>query len=37
VRKRSFERWLEPENFDKDGRQKVSLAGLNAHGALEET
>jgi RimJ/RimL family protein N-acetyltransferase len=28
-RKRSFERWLAPENFDSDGRQKVSLAALN--------
>jgi RimJ/RimL family protein N-acetyltransferase len=29
VRKRSFERWLDPENFDSDGRQKLSLAALN--------
>jgi RimJ/RimL family protein N-acetyltransferase len=36
ARKQSFERWLEPENFDKDGRQKVSLAALNAQKALEE-
>jgi RimJ/RimL family protein N-acetyltransferase len=28
-RKRSFERWLAPENFDSEGRQKVSLAALN--------
>jgi RimJ/RimL family protein N-acetyltransferase len=35
ARKRSFERWLAPENFDKDGRQKVSLAALNGQKALE--
>jgi RimJ/RimL family protein N-acetyltransferase len=35
-RRKSFERWLAPENFDKDGRQKISLAALNAHKALEE-
>jgi RimJ/RimL family protein N-acetyltransferase len=29
-RKLAFETWLAPENFDKDGRQKVSLAALNA-------
>jgi RimJ/RimL family protein N-acetyltransferase len=29
ARKASFERWLAPENFDSDGRQKVSLAALN--------
>ncbi len=29
VRKRSFERWLAPENFDSDGRQRLSLASLN--------
>ncbi len=28
-RKRNFERWLAPENFDGEGRQKVSLAALN--------
>ncbi len=28
-RKRNFERWLAPENFDRDGKQKVSLAALN--------
>jgi RimJ/RimL family protein N-acetyltransferase len=27
--KRNFERWLDPDNFDSDGRQKVSLAVLN--------
>jgi RimJ/RimL family protein N-acetyltransferase len=36
ARKQSFERWLAPENFDKDGRQKVSLAALNAQKALQE-
>jgi RimJ/RimL family protein N-acetyltransferase len=30
ARKANFERWLAPENFDSDGRQKVSLAALNA-------
>jgi RimJ/RimL family protein N-acetyltransferase len=29
ARKAAFERWLAPENFDRDGRQKVSLAALN--------
>jgi RimJ/RimL family protein N-acetyltransferase len=29
ARKRNFERWLAPENFDADGRQRVSLAALN--------
>ena len=28
-RKRNFERWLEPDNFDSEGRQKLSLAALN--------
>jgi RimJ/RimL family protein N-acetyltransferase len=28
-RKRSFERWLAPENFDSEGRQRISLAALN--------
>jgi len=28
-RKRNFERWLDPENFDGEGRQRVSLAELN--------
>jgi RimJ/RimL family protein N-acetyltransferase len=28
-RKRNFERWLAPENFDSAGRQKISLAALN--------
>ena len=30
VRKRNFERWLNPENFDAQGVQRVSLAALNA-------
>jgi RimJ/RimL family protein N-acetyltransferase len=30
ARKAAFERWLDPSNFDKDGRQKTSLAALNA-------
>lgn len=29
-RKRNFERWLQPENFDAEGRQKLSLAALNS-------
>jgi RimJ/RimL family protein N-acetyltransferase len=29
ARKRNFERWLAPENFDREGQQKVSLAALN--------
>jgi RimJ/RimL family protein N-acetyltransferase len=29
VRRANFERWLAPENFDREGRQKVSLAALN--------
>jgi RimJ/RimL family protein N-acetyltransferase len=29
ARKRNFERWLAPENFDSEGRQKLSLAALN--------
>jgi hypothetical protein len=27
--KHNFERWLDPDNFDSDGRQKVRLAVLN--------
>ena len=33
ARKLSFERWLAPESFDSEGRQKLSLAALNGHGA----
>jgi RimJ/RimL family protein N-acetyltransferase len=29
VRKANFERWLDPSNFGGDGRQKLSLSGLN--------
>jgi RimJ/RimL family protein N-acetyltransferase len=29
-RKLAFERWLAPENFDAEGRQRVSLSALNA-------
>jgi RimJ/RimL family protein N-acetyltransferase len=29
ARKANFERWLDPANFDGEGRQKVSLAALN--------
>jgi RimJ/RimL family protein N-acetyltransferase len=29
ARKASFERWLDPENFDNEGRQKISLGSLN--------
>jgi RimJ/RimL family protein N-acetyltransferase len=29
ARKAAFERWLAPENFDSDGRQKLSLSELN--------
>jgi RimJ/RimL family protein N-acetyltransferase len=28
-RRRNLERWLAPENFDAQGRQKISLAALN--------
>jgi RimJ/RimL family protein N-acetyltransferase len=30
ARKAAFERWLAPENFDREGRQRASLAALNA-------
>jgi RimJ/RimL family protein N-acetyltransferase len=33
ARKRNFERWLAPENFDSEGRQKLSLATLNGQKA----
>jgi RimJ/RimL family protein N-acetyltransferase len=29
-RKAAFERWLDPSNFDAEGRQKVSLSEINA-------
>jgi RimJ/RimL family protein N-acetyltransferase len=28
-RKEAFERWLQPSNFDEEGRQKTSLSALN--------
>ncbi len=31
-RKAAFERWLDPSNFDANGRQKVSLSEINAVG-----
>jgi RimJ/RimL family protein N-acetyltransferase len=31
-RKKAFERWLDPSNFDADGRQRVSLSALNGAG-----
>lgn len=30
ARKAAFERWLSPDNFDREGRQKTSLTELNA-------
>jgi RimJ/RimL family protein N-acetyltransferase len=33
ARKAAFERWLAPENFDAQGRQKVSLSSLNGNAA----
>jgi RimJ/RimL family protein N-acetyltransferase len=33
ARKLNFERWLAPENFDNEGRQKLSLAALNGQEA----
>jgi len=33
ARKRNFERWLAPENFDSEGRQKLSLTALNGQKA----
>jgi RimJ/RimL family protein N-acetyltransferase len=29
VRKAAFERWLSPDNFDANGRQKLSLSAIN--------
>ena len=28
-RKWAFEQWLDPENFDSNGRQRISLSELN--------
>ena len=33
ARKLNFERWLAPENFDSEGRQKIGLAALNGQKA----
>jgi RimJ/RimL family protein N-acetyltransferase len=33
ARKAAFTRWLAPENFDAQGRQKVSLSSLNGNAA----
>jgi RimJ/RimL family protein N-acetyltransferase len=33
ARKRNFERWLAPDNFDSEGRQKTSLAAMNGQKA----
>jgi RimJ/RimL family protein N-acetyltransferase len=33
ARKAAFERWLAPENFDAQGRQRLSLAALNMGGS----
>ena len=30
ARKAAFERWLAPENFDAEGRQKMSLSALSS-------
>ena len=32
-RRRNFERWLAPENFDSEGGQRTSLAALNGQTA----
>jgi RimJ/RimL family protein N-acetyltransferase len=37
ARKRNFERWLDPENFGPDGRQKLSLAEMNATKASRQS
>ena len=36
ARKAAFERWLDPANFDGDGRQRVSLTVLNGLGFENE-
>jgi len=33
ARKAAFERWLDPTNFDAEGKQKVSLSSLNGSAA----
>ena len=30
ARKAAFERWLAPENFDAEGRQRIRLSALTA-------
>jgi RimJ/RimL family protein N-acetyltransferase len=35
ARKAAFERWLDPTNFDQDGRQRLSLSALNAWPAVD--
>ena len=36
ARKRNFELWLQPDNFDAGGVQKLSLAALNGAGGQDE-
>jgi RimJ/RimL family protein N-acetyltransferase len=36
ARKAAFERWLDPANFDADGRQKTSLSALNGVGPEQQ-
>ena len=36
TRKRNFERWLSPDNFDAQGIQKMSLAALNGAAGGQE-
>ena len=36
ARRRAFERWLDPANFDDAGRQRMSLSALNAETIMEE-
>jgi RimJ/RimL family protein N-acetyltransferase len=36
ARKANFERWLAPDNFDGEGRQKASLAALNGQKDLAQ-
>jgi hypothetical protein len=37
ARKRNFERWLQPDNFDAQGLQKTSLADLNGAASAGST
>jgi hypothetical protein len=32
ARKAAYERWLQPDNFDSDGRQRVALSALMPKG-----